>query len=124
MHVCVLKQIEVKQRSVLRRVHIFDVFRSSPQWRRDVRVYGGFHGAVAGWKGPNLSETPDLVPFYQQLQRVSEFPLHVGSIYRHIYKGEKRKHSLTLLILIMVIPNLFEFLSSAERNRRYLEERW
>lgn len=37
-----------------------------------VCVAGWSHGAVAGWKGPNLSQTPDLVPFYQQLRRVCE----------------------------------------------------
>lgn len=26
------------------------------------------HDAVAGWRGPNLSETPDLVPFDQPQQ--------------------------------------------------------
>lgn len=28
------------------------------------------HGAVAGWRGPNLTETPDLVPFDQPQQGV------------------------------------------------------
>ena len=28
------------------------------------------HDAVAGWRGPNLTETPDLVPFDQPQQGV------------------------------------------------------
>lgn len=31
---------------------------------------GRIHSAVAGWRGPNLTETPDLVPFYQPQQGV------------------------------------------------------
>lgn len=55
-------------------------------------VAGWIHGAVAGWKGPNLSQTPDLVPFYQQLRRVSEDRRVSSLINHHIYRGEEEKH--------------------------------